>query len=165
MMTLHIHNWETLFTLTRLLKNHMVEYETPKSKHKSQRISGLARYRTGDPISLYVRKPKHSRRNNPSPLWYYKSDTRRSHLPNAYLNYAGGIVNREQIALDPRYATWRRRIACPIWCYTAGYGCFAKSISSIEICWRYKYADKIKYYASKPLLAVNGDELSVFKTK
>ena len=52
------------------------------------------------------------------------------------------LVNREQIALDTRYSTWRRRIAYPMWCYSACYGGnLAKCrISSIEICWRSKYS-------------------------
>ena len=45
------------------------------------------------------------------------------------------LVNREQIALDTRYAAWRRYLICPMWCYPTSHGSFAKdSIIRIPIC-------------------------------
>ena len=149
--------WENLLTFMRQLKNHMETWDkVSQSKHKSQCVFGVARDSTSDPISVYIQKSEHRRRSTQSRLWDNKFPSRSS-ICRALTNFtAWALVNREQVALDAGYFTWRRCITCPMWSNTTSQGSFAQyRIICPPFAGITRIADEMRYYASKSKLAVN----------
>ncbi len=127
-----------------------------QSKHKSQHISGLARDSTGDPISLYSQKPKHRKRKT-KVSYGITSLTPEEASVERLLELRRGhwaIENKSHWMRDTQLGEATSAVRC---------GAIPQVMAALRntalAVFRNagvtQIADTMKYYASKPKLAVN----------